>query len=193
MNGYCDKKDDTCSTTATWINSNFLKDERLLYENTDKIAFNDELTHNIINIIIQELMKKRAVIISMRPDHHFVVYKNKNYVEIYQSSAHIFYLKDWMDYYYDRNTPKLSLELLSQYLFEYLAKDFTNLDEAIKKLFTLGPTFPQIEHDSLDYYADLYKRYITKVHSYNIKYGKKKNIHSIDSDHIDELDIKFVS
>ena len=73
MNGFCDKKDDTCSTTVTWIKANFLKDEKLIFNNIDKKDNNDIFTNSILDKIVEELKRKRAVIISLRPDHHFLV------------------------------------------------------------------------------------------------------------------------
>jgi len=194
MNGFCDKKDDTCSTTVTWIKANFLKDEKLIFNNIDKKDNNDIFTNSILDKIVEELKRKRAVIISLRPDHHFLVYLNKKYIEIYQSSAYLFYLKDWMDYYYDINTPRLSLSQFRKYLFDYLSESTRNMTDAIKHLFTLGPNKPKIERESIDYYCDVYARYITKVHSYEINYKnkKKKKIHSIESDHVNNLDMNFV-
>ena len=201
-NDYCDKKtflneNDVCSVTVTWIKTNFLTDKKVVFKNIEEKADDDKLSKKAIEIIRKELKKTRAVIVSIRPDHHFLVYKNKNYIELYQSSAKVFYLKEWMDYYYDINTPKLNLDQFLQYLYQYVESNHSNVRIAAKKLFTLGEKNKEVEKNSLNYYCDpegISPRLIYKVYSYKViseKVEKKNLIHSINSDLIDKMALKY--
>jgi len=132
------KKDDVCSITVTWIKANFLEDEQIINYHIGHIG--EDQNANAIREITKELNKNRVVCVSMKPDHHFCIYNNGKYIEIYQSSVKLYNLPMWMDYYF-KNGIKLNLEnyikLLSNY---FLGNSKDKAKEAVKKLFLFDLT-----------------------------------------------------
>jgi len=173
-------KEKCCSKTAYWIKEGAMTKEKIIKHS--KYMDNQVLASTIdlkIDQIKTALEKEKIVYISINPDHHFIVYKEKgsDFIDIYQSFISYYDLEQWVDYYYDQQEKhKMTFADFIKLLREFMNFDINKHDknsETVKKdrnnidlLFCLGSLKPYFKKRIQNlFYSDEYllRRYFKQI------------------------------
>jgi len=187
-------KEKCCSSTALWIKSGIMLNEKKMLHKTHMEKGNLANTIDLkIDQIKTSLEQQKIVYIAINPDHHFIVFKDaeSNFVDIYQSFMDYYTLQEWIKHYY-KNKNQLTFTDFINRLREFMKFDPSgnklNLDgikndsENIKKLFCIKGLFKKKFPNSIkNWFYDF--KFLTRRFFKRITY----------SDFPDEKSIYFMS
>jgi len=138
---------EDCFGTACWNTVFFIMDALFDPKNIHTVTnFPKNKVKNIdrINLALKYLNEDKVVYIMLNPDHHFIIIKDGDYIDIYQSFGNnAYHLSTWIDYYFGpvgHPKQKMKISVFFDNLKKVIDRKSTKSDfeEGIKNIFYLN-------------------------------------------------------